>query len=291
MALLSGQLQAQSPLELIPQYLAWDALSRNLAPSDLNPLSFHPMRAPLEQLVDFEQIRSAREFPVMVCATHVLTAKRRVFTNAELSVDTILAAACRPYVHPAVEIEGEYYWDGAFTGSPAMTELIRTLPNCDLLILRTEPIARASLPRSPREIEERAMEISCSTASWLELSALAVIQRLAEEGWLDRERFGRVLVHTLDADAELERIPGSTRLNYSTGFLEHMFDLGRTRADRWLAANRSALGERSTLDLQSLLPVSADAFKRREPSAYGQAARSYAEGVRPRIKLYSPEPR
>jgi NTE family protein len=227
----------------------------------------------------------------MVSATNVLTGRRRVFANAEISIDAVLASACRPQIHPPVEIEGEPYWDGAFAGAPALAEFVQALPACNLVILRTDPVARAKAPRSPREIQERAMEIGAGACSWMELSALAVIQRLADEGWLDRDRFGRILMHSIDAAAALEEVPASMRLNYAPSFLEHLFEQGRGAADAWLVVNRSALGQRSTLDLQDLLPVGADAFKTSEPAAYGQAARSYAEAVRPRVKLYSPEPK
>jgi NTE family protein len=287
---LAGELQAQIPLELTPHYQAWDLLSRSFTPADLNPFNVQPMRAPLEQLVDFERLRAAKDFPVMVCATHVLSGRRRAFANAELCVDAVLASACRAQILPAVNIEGEPYWEGALSGGPALAEFIPALPACDLVLLRSEPLGRTSLPSTPREIQDRAMEISSSSAAWLELSALAVILRLEEDGWLDRERFGRIRIHSLDAGAALETIAASSRLNYAPAFLAHLFDMGRTTADGWLAANHSALGERSTLDLQSLLPVSSDAFKRRDP-AYTPPARTYAEAVRPRIKLYSPEPR
>lgn len=288
---LPGELQARTPLELTAPFAAWDLLSRSFTPADLNPFGLHPLRAPLGQLVDFERLAGAHELPVMVCATHVLSARRRVFANAELSPDAVLASACRPYVNPAVDIEGESYWGGDFTGGPALTEFVAALPGCDLMLLSARPVARASLPATPREIGERAMEVGCHAAAWLELSALAVIQRLAEEGWLDRDRFRRIRLHSIDAGQALEAIPGSTQLNYTRSFLEYLFDIGRTTADQWLAVHGGALGGQSTLDLQALLPVSSDAFKLSEPVAYGQAARTYAESVRPRIKLYSPEPR
>jgi hypothetical protein len=34
-----------------------------------------------------------------------------------------------------------------------------------------------------------------------------------------------------------------------------LFDLGRQTCDAWLAQNADALGERSTVDLQELLPA------------------------------------
>jgi NTE family protein len=190
-----------------------------------------------------------------------------------------------------VEVDGTTLWEGALGGGPALAEFIQALPPCDLVLLRTEPVERPTVPRTPREIHDRVLEIGANTAAWLELSALAVIQRLAEEGWLDRGRFDRVRLHSIEAGPAVEPVSGSTRLNYSEGFLTYLFDRGRLAVEDWLISHRGDLGERSTLDLQALLPVGPDAFKRSEPAyTISSTSRSYAEAVRPRIKLYSPRP-
>jgi NTE family protein len=291
LSVLSGELQAQTSLEVVPQYLAWDLMTRCFAPADLNPFGTHPMRAPLERLVDFERLRAEKDLKLMVSATDVLTGRRRVFANTELTVETVLASVCRPHIHPPVEVEGAALWEGGLAGGPALAEFIQGLPPCDLVLLRTEPVERPTIPRTPREIQDRALEIGSNTSAWLELSALAVVQRLTDEGWLDRGRFGRILLHSIEAGPAVEPVSGSTRLNYSEGFLAYLFDRGRMAVEDWLIAHRSDLGDRSTLDLQALLPVGPDAFKRSEPAyTISSASRSYAEAVRPRIKLYSPRP-
>ncbi len=43
-----------------------------------------------------------------------------LFGNAELSVETLLASACLPTLSQAIEIDGESYWDGAYSGNPAI---------------------------------------------------------------------------------------------------------------------------------------------------------------------------
>ena len=49
----------------------------------------------------------------------------RVFRNAELTPDVLLASACLPTMFQAVEIDGEPYWDGGYSGNPTMTPLVR----------------------------------------------------------------------------------------------------------------------------------------------------------------------
>jgi NTE family protein len=117
---LSGEFQAQMHLEQTPAYQAWDALARNLSPYDLNPFNFNPLRDPLIKLVDFDRLRAQQDLELMVCATNVFTSRRRVFGRKDISVDAVLASACLPQMFPAIEIDGEPYWDGGFSGNPAM---------------------------------------------------------------------------------------------------------------------------------------------------------------------------
>jgi NTE family protein len=74
---------------------------------------------------------------------------------------------------------------------------------------------------------------------------------------LDRGRFGRILFHVIEAHDYLEQIAPSTKFNNSSAFLQFLFDLGRKAADEWFAENGDAIGQRSTIDLQQLLPVGA----------------------------------
>ena len=254
---MSGEAAASMHIEQTPPYLAWDMLSRNLSPYDLNPFNYNPLRDLLASLVDFDHLRAQDQFQVHVCATNARNATRRVFTNDDISVDAVLASACLPQMFPAVEIDGEPYWDGGFTGNPALVRLIRKLPKCDLIIVRIDPINRKEAPRSPRQIHDRILEVAFNSTFWMELSALGVILRFVDEGLLDRERFGRILFHTIEASSVMERFPGSSKVNNYPALLKFLFDLGRQTADEWLVRNSAAIGDHSTIDMQKLLPVGA----------------------------------
>jgi NTE family protein len=251
---LPGETLAHMRIEQTPPYIALDAIRRNLTPSDFNPMNVNPLRDALGELIDFDRLRTT-DIIVQVCATNVQTALRRVFSNEDISVDATLASATLPDLFPPVEIDGEPYWDGGFSGNPAMTGLIRQLPKCDLIIVRIDPIIRKEMPKSARDIHDRVTELSFNTTFWLELSALGVIHSLVEEGELDRERFGRILFHAIEASESLEKIPPSTKLNNAPAFLEYLFDLGRSTADQWIAECSPDIGRRSTIDLTKLLPV------------------------------------
>jgi NTE family protein len=209
------------------------------------------------ELIDFDRLRTQDRIQLTVCATDVRTARRRVFTNEDLSVDALLASACLPQLFPAVEIDGEPYWDGGFTGNPALLRLIREMPECDLIIVRVDPIIRPETPRSKSDILDRTVEIGFNTAFWLELSTLATVLRFVDEGLLDRARFGRIRFHTIEASPIMERFPRSSKFNNYPPFLEYLFDIGRQTGDAWIAEHGAALGQRSTINLQQLLPEGA----------------------------------
>jgi NTE family protein len=126
--LLSGEAQSKVRLEQTPAFLFWDAASRNLSPYQLNPMNFNPLREPLTNLIDFERLHAEQNLRIVVCATNALTSRRRIFDNRDISVDAILASACLPYIFPSVMIDGEPYWDGGYTGNPAMLALLPPLP-------------------------------------------------------------------------------------------------------------------------------------------------------------------
>ncbi len=251
---LSGDTMAHMRIEQTLPYQTLDAMRRNFIPEQINPTHINPLRDALSQLIDFERLRHTN-IVVQVCATNIKTAIRRVFSNEDICVDATLASATLPDLFPPVEIDGEPYWDGGFSGNPAMAGLIRRLPKCDLIIVRIDPIIRNEMPRTARDIHDRVTELSFNTTFWLELSAIAVILSLVEEGELDRERFGRILFHAIEASESLEKIPPSTKLNNAPAFLKYLFDLGRSTAEEWIAERSGDVGRRSTIDLTRLLPT------------------------------------
>jgi len=255
---LPGEMLAHMRIEQTAPYMAMDAIRRNFMPDDFNPLRVNPLRELLEHMIDFDHLREKKDLIVQVCATNVENARRRVFSNEDMSVDAVLASATLPDLFPAVEIDGDFYWDGGFSGNPAMTGLIRRLPKCDFVIVRIDPVIRKEMPRTARDVHDRVTELSFNTTFWMELSALGAILALVEEGELDRKRFGRIFFHAIEASEHLEKIPPSTKLNNAMAFLDYLFGLGRASADHWIAACGADLGHKSTIDLTKLLPVASD---------------------------------
>jgi NTE family protein len=241
-------------LDHSPGYLAADLLSRVASPYDLNPAGFNPLRALIEAEVDFERVRQCDSVALHVAATCVETGRPRVFDGPEITADVVLASACLPTLFHAVKIGDRHYWDGGFVGNPVLYPFFKSSPADDIVIIQINPVVRPGLPRSAREIADRVNEITFNSALLAELRAIGFVHRLLERGRLTRaDGYRDMRVHMIEARKALRPLGASSKLNAEWPFLRRLFEIGRTAAERWLTRNRADLGERSTLDLDSIL--------------------------------------
>jgi len=235
-----------------PIYLWADMLTRVWSPYQINCSNYHPVRELLHR-IDFEGLRDDACAPrVFICATNVRTGLRRVFHNAELSADVLLASACLPQVYRAVQIGDDFYWDGGYTGNPALAPLYLGTSATDLIVVGVNPMERTTVPQTARAIIDRIDEISFNSTFMLELGAIAFVEHLIKSAAV--QAAPRLLnVHGI-GDEALGSFGASSKMNNDWGFLQHLQEIGWRAADHWLAENLSAVGNRSTIDLTGLLP-------------------------------------
>ena len=107
-------------LDTSPAYVFIDLVSRVLSPYVLNPLDFNPLRRILAESIDCDRLANS-PIKLFITATSVRTGRGRIFRNAEITADVLLASACLPTMFRAIEINGEAYWDGGYTGNPTLT--------------------------------------------------------------------------------------------------------------------------------------------------------------------------
>ncbi len=222
-----------------------------LSPYEFNPLNFNFMRDILAKMIDFEKIKKQSHIKLFICATNVKTGKIRIFTEPELSLNAILASACLPKLFQAVEIDGEYYWDGGYLGNPAIFPLIYDTNIRDILILHLVPIVRTTMPKTVMEIDTRLREISFNSSLMREMRAIAFVTKLIDEGWIKQEhahRLKRLNMHCLRADHELQALPLASVFIPDWHFLLKLRDLGRQAAEEWLKKNFSSVGKKSTIN-------------------------------------------
>ena len=151
-------------LDTSPSYLFFEGLTRMFSPYDLNPMGTNPLRSLLNDLVDFDRVNAPCDLAVHVTATNVRTGRPRVFGPGELGTEAVLASACLPQMFPAIEIDGEAYWDGGFSGNPALYPLLTSTESPDILVVQINPLVRADLPRTARDIMNRVNEISFNSS-------------------------------------------------------------------------------------------------------------------------------
>jgi NTE family protein len=232
-----------------PAHLWLNAWSQAASPYELNPLDINPLRQALGEIIDFERVRACTQARVFVGATNVWTGKIRIFNGPELTAEHVLASACLPKIFQAVEIEGEPYWDGGYSGNPALFPLFYETRTDDIVLVQINPIERRETPRTVHEIENRLTEITFNGTLLRELRAVEFVTRLIDQGKLSRKEYKRVNMHRIHGGRRLDEYTASSRLNADWAFFKELKDLGRAAARRWLRENYEAIGERSTLDL------------------------------------------
>ena len=237
-----------------PAFEWFKAVTHAFSPYQLNPANLNPLRDILNGLVDFEALHACRDTKLFLTATNVRTGKPRVFHNAEITADAVMASACLPQLFQAVEIDGVPYWDGGYMGNPSLYPLFYHADARDVVILHINPIERDGTPRSAAEIFNRVNEISFNASLIKELRAIAFVQKLRDEGALKDEfarRYKNVLIHSIRADRALADLSVETKFESDWGFLTMLRDRGRETARRWFEENRRHLGVRSSVDLRS----------------------------------------
>ncbi len=231
-------------------FFAWSKqFLQAFSPYQFNPLGDNPLRAVLQRHVKLAALRRG-ELKLFITATAVRTGQARVFRRADLSIDALLASACLPQMFRAVEIDGEPYWDGGYSGNPALWPLTYNTAALDLLLVKINPLVRPDLPDTPEEIADRVNEITFNAGLIGEMRAIHFVQKLIAQGRVQPGEYKNLRLHMVADDAGLAPLHASSKLNTSAEFLEALHALGRAAADRFLLQHRADLGRRSTLDLR-----------------------------------------
>jgi NTE family protein len=239
-------------LENSPAFVFFDMMTRLLSPYQFNPFNFNPLRDVLEATVDFERLRKDNAVKLFLCASNVRSGKVKIFRNHEITSSAVLASGCLPFIFQAIEIDGEAYWDGGYMGNPAIYPLIYHCQSADVVIVHINPIYREEIPRTATDILNRINEISFNSSLMREMRAIDFVTRLIDSGGIvDKSKtLKRVLVHSVEAESFMRDLGVSSKLNADWEFLTRLRDVGRERADQWLAANFDQLGVSSTVDIE-----------------------------------------
>jgi NTE family protein len=234
-----------------PGYQFFNSLSQSLSPYQLNPFNYNPLKDILNELIDFEELKRYNTKKLFICATNVKTNRAKVFHNEEITADAVLASACLPFLFQAVEIDGEFYWDGGYMGNPPLSPLISETETHDVVLVKINSINIRKVPTSARDIAERVNEISFNSSLISEMQMVQYRNELIRRGVNLPEQDREIFVHCISGYNSLDHLSYSSKMNTSWDFLQHLKEEGRKTADEWLEKEYDAVGERSTFDVET----------------------------------------
>ena len=227
-------------LDLTPQSMALDYITRIFSPSQFNLFDINPLRGIIEEMVDFPLLNRASPIKLFINATNARTAKSTVFEESTLTLDAVMASACLPFIFKTVEIDGEAYWDGSFSASPALSPLAN-IGATDIVLVQVHPAQVEDVPTTAADILDRATELSFHAVLQQELKTIDLYNRLIAAGKLDQDP---VAVHTIECESMLASLGRSSKLNADWDFLVYLHDLGVQAATDWLEKSYASLGEK-----------------------------------------------
>lgn len=226
------------------------------SPYDFNPLGFDPFRGLLEACIDFKAIRESPAVELIVPATDVRSGQARYFTTREITVDTVLASACLPALHRAVEIDGNSYWDGGFASNPDLIGLARHSPHRDTLIVQLQPLKRADVPTGAHAISDHVYHLMFLAPLIRDIELITTCRDACGGPRLmfaRKQGHGRIAdhrFHLIDATPHTAKLDWSSKVNPGIEVFQKLYEAGREDMQTWMTQNRTAVGRRETVDLR-----------------------------------------
>ena len=209
------------------------------------------MRRILSDHVDFAVLREKPGIGLLIAATHVPTGRARLFRRQELTIEMVLASACLPTVHHAVEIDGAAYWDGGFSANPDLVTLAVESPVADTLLVTLSPLVLDEHPTTVRDISNQATRLTFNAPLLRDVEVIMAVRETAGAilpkgrlAPLARHRF-----HLIDASPVTSEMSPETTIKPDWNIITYLHGAGRTAGENWLAANRNSIGRSETVDL------------------------------------------
>jgi len=124
-----------------------------------------PLKATLEQMVDFDRINSG-PMRFSVGAVNVRSGNFEYFDSSthQIKPEHVMASGALPPGFPATRIEGEFYWDGGLISNTPLQWVLENHPRKDTLAFQVDLwSAKGEFPRDLVGIELRQKDIRFSS--------------------------------------------------------------------------------------------------------------------------------
>jgi NTE family protein len=201
------------------------SLGSGLRTGRFDPFDLAPLQEMLTGKIDFSAVRGPEAPRLLIAATRVCDGAPRIFRNAEITPNVLLASACPPQLQQPITIDGEAYWDGSFAANPPIVSLVHESSAADLLVVQVTPTRDQSIPELPAAIDRRTDRIAANAVLNAELAALE---------WARSDGLHPPRVHRLAAEDEIEGLAQHSPTDFGRSFIATLHQRGRDAADRWL---------------------------------------------------------
>lgn len=169
-------------------------------PDEVSYYDTAALRETLLKYADFDRINDG-DVRVSVGAVNVRNGNLVYFDNStmQLKPEHFMASGSLPPGFPAIEIDGEYYWDGGLVSNTPLTEIIRESQSKDTLVLQIDLwSSRGKLPGDFLDVSERVKDIQYSSRTRAVTAFMSQNQK-----------------HAQMIKALLEHIPASVRRDHA----------------------------------------------------------------------------
>jgi NTE family protein len=205
------------------------AFGPTLRSGQFEPFDLDPLREALAKDIDFAALRAPVCPKLLIAATRVRDGRLKIFGNADLTPDVLLASTCPPLVHCAIEIAGEPYWDGSFAANPPLFDLVTGSEGSDVLLVQITPSRDSYVPITMAAIDRRLDQIMANSTLNAELAGLELYCAVAS----------RQIVR-IAAEDEIDGLAQRSSADLGRSFIALLHRSGRAAADRWLQQGKPA---------------------------------------------------
>ena len=227
------------------------------SPYDFNPLGFDPLRQLLLEHIDFDAVRATPGPELLIAATDVATGRARLFRRSEMTVDAVLASACLPTLHHAVEIGGAAYWDGGFSANPDIVTLSAESPVADTLLVKLNPPETQDVPTGVRAISAHISRMAFNAPLVRDVELIEAMREAGAGNWLGTKGRAQSVTkhrfHLIDAGAYTSELSDDSKMKPDQELLAHLFEAGRSETSSWITTHGKSVGKSATADLAQLI--------------------------------------
>jgi NTE family protein len=242
-----------APGFFIPRYFSGFPIGMTVPPEDASFYDTRPLRATLDELVDFDHLNGPEGIRLTINAIKVTTGELVRFDSlqCELRADHVRASCSLPPAFPPVRVDGELYWDGGLYSNTPLESVLKELPEGDTLCFMVDLwSAHGAEPVTMDEVNTRQKDVTYASRSQRHIADYVNTHLMQQKL---RELYSRVpeTDHTVedeqvlaalgcDATLHIVRLPYAGRdwhmaakdVNFSKGSIEWRWDQGYRDAMR-----------------------------------------------------------